>query len=141
MELSMLSPKRWLSAFRSPSGVSPTDVTNGTYETHSGRSLLYVRGRVLNRGEPNARVRVEAELWDGGRRVKTSDTVAGGSASPEELWMAGTPSEVESLRQRLLGQARGIPAGAGADFLVLFDEVPPELGSLRLRVVTSVDRR
>ena len=86
-------------------------------------------------------MRVEAELWDGGRRVKTSDTVAGASASPEELWMAGTPAAVESLRQKLLAQAHGIPSGAGADFLVLFDEVPPELGSLRLRVVTSVDRR
>ena len=141
MEWSMLSPRRFFQIFRPPSGVSPTDVTNGTYETRSGSSLLYVRGRVLNRGEPEARVRVEAELWDGGRRVKTSDTVAGASASPEELWMAGTPAAVESLRQKLLAQAHGIPSGAGADFLVLFDEVPPELGSLRLRVVTSVDRR
>ena len=140
MEWSMLSPRRWLQAFRPPSGVSPTDVTNGTYETRSGRSLVYVRGKVLNRGEPETRVRVEAELWDGGRRVKTSDTVAGASASPEELWMAGTPAEVESLRQKLLAHAHGIPSGGGADFLVLFDEVPPELGSLRLRVVTSVDR-
>jgi predicted Zn finger-like uncharacterized protein len=141
MEWSMLSPRRFFQIFRPPSGVSPSDVTNGTYETRSGRSLLYVRGRVLNRGEPEARVRVEAELWDGGRRVKTSDTVAGASASPEELWMAGTPGEVESLRQKLLAQAHGIASGAGADFLVLFDEVPPELDSLRLRVVTSVDRR
>jgi len=141
MEWSMLSPRRFFQIFRPPSGVSPTDVTNGTYETRSGRSLLYVRGRVLNRGEPEARVRVEAELWDGGRRVKTSDTVAGASASPEELWMASTPAAVESLRQKLLARAHGIPSGAGADFLVLFDEVPPELGSLRLRVVTSVDPR
>ena len=138
MELSMLSPRRWLAAMRSPSGVSPTDVTNGTYETRSGRALVYVRGRVLNRGEPDSRIRVEAELWDGGRRVKTSDTLAGGSASPEELWMAGTAAEVEALRQKLLGQARGVPTGGEAEFLVLFDEVPPELGSLRLRVVTSV---
>ena len=30
MESSMLSPRRWLATVRSPSGVSPTDVTNGT---------------------------------------------------------------------------------------------------------------
>jgi hypothetical protein len=141
MEWSMLSPRRWLATVRSPSGVSPTDVTNGTYETRSGRALVYVRGRVLNRGEPDSRIRVEAELWDGGRRVKTNDTLAGASASPEELWMAGTPAEVEALRRKLLAQARGVPAGGEADFLVLFDEVPPELGSLRLRVVTKVEPR
>ena len=73
--------------------------------------------------------------------MKTNDTLAGASASPEELWMAGTPGEVEALRRKLLAQARGVPAGGEADFLVLFDEVPPELGSLRLRVVTKVEPR
>ena len=141
MEWSMLSPQRWLGSLRAPSGISPTDVTNGTYETRSGRSLLYVRGRVLNRGERPARIRVEAELWDGGRRVRTSDTVAGASATPEELWLAGTSAEVDSLRKKLLAQAKGVQTGGAADFLVLFDDVPQELGSVRLRVVTSVDRK
>ena len=49
---SALSPRRLLQALRPGSGVSPVEVTPGTYETRSGRSLLYVRGRVLNRGAP-----------------------------------------------------------------------------------------
>src|SRR5262249_13398422 len=56
-----LSPRRVLQALRSGSGVSPVEVTPGTYETRSGNWLLYVRGRVQNRGAPRARVRVRAE--------------------------------------------------------------------------------
>lgn len=65
---SALSPRRLLQALRPGSGVTPVEVTPGTYETRSGRSLLYVRGRVLNRGAPSARVRVRVEIGTGRRR-------------------------------------------------------------------------
>jgi hypothetical protein len=135
-----LSPRRLLQALRPGSGVTPVDVSPGTYETRSGRSLLYVRGRVLNRGAPSARVRVRAEVWDGAQAVKSGETLAGAIATPEELWRAGTPADVEALRARLLGAAKPVADGQGADFLVLLDEAPRDLSGLRLKVTASVDR-
>jgi predicted Zn finger-like uncharacterized protein len=136
---SALSPRRLLQALRPGSGVTPVDVSPGTYETRSGRSLLYVRGRVLNRGAPSARVRVRAEVWDGAQAVKSGETLAGAIATPEELWRAGTPADVEALRARLLGAAKPVADGQGADFLVLLDEAPRDLSGLRLKVTASVD--
>ncbi|HVP59412.1 MAG TPA: hypothetical protein VMT11_02520, partial [Myxococcaceae bacterium] len=137
---SALSPRRLLQALRPGSGVTPVEVTPGTYETRSGRSLLYVRGRVLNRGAPSARVRVRAEVWDGAQAVKTGETLAGAIATPEELWRAASPADVEALRTRLLGAATPVADGQQADFLVLLDEAPRDLSGLRLRVTASVDR-
>jgi hypothetical protein len=137
---SALSPRRLLQALRPGSGVTPVDVSPGTYETRSGRSLLYVRGRVLNRGAPSARVRVRAEVWDGAQAVKSGETLAGAIATPEELWRAATPADVEALRARLLGAAKPVPDGQGADFLVLLDEAPRDLSGLRLKVTATVDR-
>jgi len=135
-----LSPRRLLQALRPGVGVSPVEVTPGTYETRSGRWLLYVRGRVQNRGAPKARVRVRAEVWDGAQAVKTGETLAGAIASPEELWRAATPADVEALRTRLLGAATPVADGQEADFLVLLDDAPRDLSGLRLKVTASVDR-
>ncbi|HEY1907560.1 MAG TPA: zinc-ribbon domain-containing protein [Myxococcaceae bacterium] len=139
VEGAALSPRRLLQALRPGSGVAPVDVSPGTYETRSGRSLLYVRGRVLNRGAPSARVRVRAEVWDGAQAVKSGETLAGAIATPEELWRAATPADVEALRARLLGAAKPVPDGQGADFLVLLDEAPRDLSGLRLKVTATVD--
>ena len=137
---SALSPRRLLQALRPASGVTPLEVTPGTYETRSGRSLLYVRGRVLNRGAPSARVRVRAEVWDGAQAVKTGETLAGAIATPEELWRAVTPADIEKLRARLLAAATPVPDGQQADFLVLLDEAPRDLSGLRLQISASVER-
>jgi predicted Zn finger-like uncharacterized protein len=137
---SALSPRRLLQALRPGIGFSPVEVTPGTYETRSGRWLLYVRGRVLNRGAPSGRVRVRAEVWDGAQAVKTGETLAGAIATPEELWRAATPPEVEALRSRLLGAATQVKDGQEADFLVILDEAPRDLSGLRLKVSASVDR-
>ncbi|HZW88910.1 MAG TPA: zinc-ribbon domain-containing protein [Myxococcaceae bacterium] len=134
-----LSPRRVLQALRSGSGVSPVEVTPGTYETRSGNWLLYVRGRVQNRGAPRARVRVRAEVWDGAQAVKTGETLAGAIASPEELWRAATPADVEALRARLLRAATPVADRQEADFLVLLDEAPRDLSGLRLKITASVD--
>ena len=135
-----LSPRRLLQALRPGIGVSPVEVTPGTYETRSGRSLLYVRGRVQNRGAPKAHVRVRAEVWDGAQAVKAGETLAGAIATPEELWRAATPADVEALRTRLLGAATPVADGQEADFLVLLDEAPRDLSGLRLKVTASVDQ-
>ena len=135
-----LSPRRLLQALRPGIGFSPVEVTPGTYETRSGRWLLYVRGRVLNRGAPSGRVRVRAEVWDGAQAVKSGETLAGAIASPEELWRAGTAADVDALRSRLLAAAKPVPDGQEADFLVLLDEAPRDLSGLRLKVTASVDR-
>ena len=120
--------------------MTPLEVTPGTYETRSGRSLLYVRGRVLNRGAPASRVRIRAEVWDGAQAVKSGETLAGAIASPEELWRAATPADVEALRARLLKAATRVADGQQADFLVLLDEAPRDLAGLRLRVSAAVER-
>jgi hypothetical protein len=134
-----LSPRRLLQALRPGIGFSPVEVTPGTYETRSGSWLLYVRGRVLNRGAPPGRVRVRAEVWDGAQAVKTGETLAGAIATPEELWRAATPAEVDALRSRLLGAATPVKDGQEADFLVILDEAPRDLSGLRLKVSASVD--
>jgi predicted Zn finger-like uncharacterized protein len=140
VEGAALSPRRLLQALRPGTGVSPVEVTPGTYETRSGRWLLYVRGRVLNRGAPPGRVRVRAEVWDGAQAVKAGETLAGAIATPEELWRAATPADVEALRSRLQASAKPVPDGQEADFLVLLDEAPWDLSGLRLKVTASVDR-
>jgi hypothetical protein len=135
-----LSPRRLFQALRPGIGVSPVEVTPGTYETRSGRWLLYVRGRVQNHGEPKARVRVRAEVWDGAQAVKSGETVAGAIASPEELWRAATPADVEALRSRLLRASTPVADGQEADFLVLLDDAPKDLSGLRLKVSASVEK-
>jgi len=140
VERAALSPRRLLQALRPGIGFSPVEVTPGTYETRSGRWLLYVRGRVTNRGAAPGRVRVRAEVWDGAQAVKTGETLAGAIATPEELWRAATPADVEALRSRLLAAATPVPDGQEADFLVLFDEAPRDLSGLRLQITASVDR-
>lgn len=137
---SAFSPRRLLQALRPSRGVTPVEVTPGTYQTRSGRSLLYVRGRVLNRGAPAGRIRVRAEVWDGTQAVKTGETLAGAIATPEELWRAATTADIEALRARLLAAATQVADGQQADFLVLLDEAPPDLSGLRLRVNASIER-
>ncbi len=137
---SALSPRRLLQALRPGSGVSPVEIVPGTYETQSGRSLLYVRGRVLNRGAPAGRVRVRAEVWDGAQAVKAGETLAGAIATPEQLWRAATPADVEALRASLLAAARPVSDGQGADFLVLLDDAPRDLAGLRLQITASIER-
>jgi hypothetical protein len=139
LDWSVLSPRRWLSLLGPRRGVAPTELTNGLYETRSGRPILYVSGRVQNHGEPTSRIRVRAELWDSSRRMKTGETLAGALATPEELWQAGTAAEVEALRQKLLASARPVPDGRSAEFLVVFDEPPADLSGLRLRVLASIE--
>ena len=140
VEGAALSPRRLLQVLRPGTGVTPVEVTPGTYETRSGRSLLYVRGRVVNRGAPSGRVRVRAEVWDGAQAVKTGETLAGAIATPEELWRATTPADVESLRGRLLSAATTVADGHQADFLVLLDDAPADLSGLKLRVTASIER-
>jgi len=135
-----LSPRRLLQTLRAGVGVTPVEVTPGTYETRSGRSLLYVRGQVQNRGAPSARVRVRAEVWDGAQAVKSGETLAGSIATPEELWRAVGPTDVEALRARLVGAAKPVADGQVADFLVLLDEAPGDLSGLRLKVTATVER-
>lgn len=137
---SALSPRRLLQALRPGSGVSPVEIVPGTYETQSGRSLLYVRGRVLNRGAPAGRVRVRAEVWDGAQAVKAGETLAGAIATPEQLWRAATPADVEALRASLLAAAKPVSDGQGADFLVLLDDAPRDLAGLRLQITASIER-
>ena len=122
---SALSPRRLLQAPRPGSGLSPVETVPATYET---------------RGAPAGRVRVRAEVWDGAQAVKAGETLAGAIATPEQLWRAATPADVEALRASLLAAAKPVDDGQGADFLVLLDDAPRDLAGLRLQITASIER-
>lgn len=72
--------------------------------------------------------------------MKSGESLAGAIATPEELWRAATPADLDALRARLRSAATPVADGQQADFLVLLDEAPPDLSGLRLRVTASVER-
>jgi hypothetical protein len=136
-----LSPKSLLALARAPQGGLITqDVTNGIYETQSGRPVLYVRGEIENRTSAATPVRVKAELWDGTQLLKTVEGVAGAAASPEELYGLATAQDVAKLNGRLKAQGQTVATGGHAPFLLAFDAFPPELSSLRLKVSAASAR-
>jgi UDP-3-O-acyl-N-acetylglucosamine deacetylase len=72
--------------------------------------------------------------------VKAGETLAGAIATPEQLWRAATPADVEALRASLLAAAKPVSDGQGADFLVLLDDAPRDLAGLRLQITASIER-
>ena len=72
--------------------------------------------------------------------MKSGETLAGSIATPEELWRAVSPADVEALRARLVSAAKPVANGQVADFLVLLDDVPGDLPGLRLKVTATVER-
>jgi len=79
-------------------------------------------------------------VWDGAQAVKTGETLAGAIATPEQLWRAATPADVDALRASLDAAAKVVADGQTADFLVLLDEAPRDLSGLRLQITASSER-
>ncbi len=110
------------------------DISNGLYDTKSGRPVFFVRGEVENRSKRTERVKVRAELVEGDSLVRAAEGLAGATPTPEELWSVGQGDDLDKLSQRLNAQAVELKPGEKAAFLVSFYEYPRDLKTFRVRV-------
>ncbi|NVJ27810.1 zinc-ribbon domain-containing protein [Myxococcus sp. AM011] len=135
LDLSVLSPESLRALFvPEPKPLVALDVSNGLYETQSGRPLFFIRGDVENRTGAATHVRVRGALFDGDQRVRSVEGLAGLVATPEELHAVGNAEAAQALRKRLDAGAASVAPGARAPFLLVFHEYPAALGSFRLEV-------
>ncbi|EPX58804.1 hypothetical protein D187_003519 [Cystobacter fuscus DSM 2262] len=134
VELSDLSVSRireWLSP---TTPLVAKDVSNGLYEATGGKPLFFVRGEVVNRGATPIRVKARVSLFDGERRVLSSEGLAGPPPTPEDLYSVRTAGDAAALRTRLDSAAEAVAPGAHMPFVVFFFEYPENLADLRLEV-------
>ncbi|WP_233278022.1 hypothetical protein [Myxococcus stipitatus] len=138
IDLTVLSPERLRAlVIPTPTSLVALDVSNGLYETQSGRPVFFIRGDVENRTSTATQVRVRGALFDGDQRVRSAEGLAGIVATPEELHAVGNAEAAQALRQRLDGAATSVAPGARAPFLLVFQEYPADLGAFRLEVTVE----
>lgn len=137
LDLATFSPERLKSAFLPSREMVATDISNGLYETQSGRPVFFVRGEVVNRGEQTGKVRVRAEILDGTQLVRAAEGLAGATPTPEELYQIANQADLDAVTAKLDHAAKDVPAGGRAPFVVAFYEYPPELAGYRLRVTVQ----
>ena len=117
------------------------DVSNGLYETRSGRWVFFVRGAVHNRTGAPLNARVRGEILDGPELVRAAVGMAGEIPTPENLYELSSAADQARLAERLNQSARPVPPGAEAPFFLLFnfgEEMrPPDLANYRLRVTVT----
>jgi hypothetical protein len=131
-----LSLEHLKATFIPESDFSAADISNGLYETRSGRSVFFVRGEVTNRGTTATRVLVQADIVEGAKVVRSAHSLAGAVPTPEELYTLGVGDELEKkLEAQVAPRAQQLEPGASAAFLVVFTEYPPDLKGFRVRVV------
>ncbi len=134
LDFSSFSAERLKGLFAAPQDVATLDISNGLYDTKSGRSVFYVRGEVENRGEKARRVKVRAEILDGELLVRAAEGWAGATPNPEDLFAVGTKEDLDAMNARLEQKAGAVAPGARAPFVIAFHEYPPALSGLRLKV-------
>ncbi|WP_342375786.1 zinc-ribbon domain-containing protein [Myxococcus stipitatus] len=135
IDLTVLSPERLRAlVVPAPTSLVALDVSNGLYETQSGRPVFFIRGDIENRTSAATKVRVRGALFDGAQRVRSAEGLAGTVATPEELHAVGNAESALALRQRLDGAATSVAPGARVPFLLVFHEYPADLGAFRLEV-------
>jgi predicted Zn finger-like uncharacterized protein len=141
VDLSAFSKERMASLFASRRTAAVSDVSNGLYETKSGRSVFFVRGVVHNRADAQLLAKVRAEILDGPELVRAAEGMAGASPTPEDVYGIGTAADQAKLSAKLNAEARPVPPGAEVPFFLLFDfgdvQQSPDLSSYRLRVTVS----
>ncbi|WP_241757987.1 hypothetical protein [Myxococcus landrumensis] len=138
IDLTVLSPERLRAlVIPAPTSLVALDVSNGLYETQSGRPVFFIRGDVENRTTAATQVRVRGALFDGAQRVRSAEGLAGTLATPEELHAVGNAEAAQALRQRLDATAVSVAPGARAPFLLVFHEYPADLGAFRLEVTVE----
>lgn len=137
LDASVLSLSGLKTLFTPSRGMVARDVTNGLYETRTGRAVFFIRGDVENRSRAPGRVKVRAEIWDGSQLVGSAEGLAGTTPSPEELFSIAGPQDVDALNAKLEVGATVVPPGRRAPFLLTFGAYPPELAGLKLKVVAA----
>jgi predicted Zn finger-like uncharacterized protein len=141
VDLSAFSKERVASLFTSKRAAVVSDVSNGLYETKSGRSVFFVRGVVQNRTEAPLRAKVRAEILDGAELVRAAEGMAGAAPTPEDVYAIATAADQEKLSAKLNQEAKPVPPGAEVPFFLLFNfgdvQQSPDLASYRLRVTVS----
>lgn len=134
VELASFSPDRLKSTFSSPSDWSAQDISNGLYDTKSGRPVFFVRGEVKNRTGKATRAKVRAEILDGNTSIRHADAWIGVAPSPEDLFSISVADDVDRLMTKLEQSAAEVMPGEKRGFLVPFYEYPPDLKGFRVRV-------
>jgi hypothetical protein len=114
--------------------VEPVGVHGGWYDTAAGVPLLAVKGQVRAHAPVGEAVRVRVELLQAGSVVASAEGLAGATATPEQVFGAGTAADSAALRRALDAASRPLAAGETAPFLVLFPPPLPDARGLELRV-------
>ncbi len=134
LDASALSLEPIKALFAGAGDLVAVDVSNGLYDTRSGKPVFYVRGEVENRGDNSSPARVKVEIVDGALSVTQAEVRVGAAASPEELYLVGTDEDVAALGAKLDAKALTVKPGERQPFLVLFYEYPPQLADYRLKL-------
>ena len=113
-----------------------TDLSNGLYDTRSGRAVFYVRGEVSNRGARALPAKVRVEILDEDVLVRAAEVRVGQAPTPEDLFGIDGAIELEALQSKLEAGAKDVAPGERLPFLIAFYEYPPQLG-FRLQVVVT----
>lgn len=113
---------------------SAIDISNGLYETKTGRPVFYVRGDVSSRATAGARVRVKVELLAEDVVVRSGETWATAAPTPEELYQLDAPDALDALLSRQAKRAKPVTPDERAPFVMPFYEYPPDLKAFRVRV-------
>ncbi|MFL5320986.1 MAG: zinc-ribbon domain-containing protein [Myxococcaceae bacterium] len=134
LEAQSFQPARLKSMLAGSTSWSAGDLSNGLYDTKSGKPVFFVRGEVKNRGQKAGKVKVRAEIMDGSSLVRSAEVYAGTAPTPEELYGIGNASDVDALAGKLEKGAANVAPGNSAPFLITFYEYPPDLSGFRLKV-------
>ena len=137
LEAQSFQPARLKSMLFGSASWSAGDLSNGLYDTRSGKPVFFVRGEVKNRGGKAGRVKVKAEIMDGATLVRSAEVFAGTAPTPEELFGIGSAADVDALAGRLEKAAAQVAPGQSAPFLITFYEYPPDLSGFRLKVTVT----
>ncbi|WP_444980114.1 zinc-ribbon domain-containing protein [Myxococcus fulvus] len=138
VDFSVLSPERLRSlVVPAPTPLVALDVSNGLYETQSGKPLFFIRGDAENRTGAATHLRVRGALFDGNQRVRSVEGLAGSVATSEELFAVSNTESALALRQRMDAAAVSVAPGARAPFLLVFHEYPAALDGFRLEVTVE----
>lgn len=134
LDKSTFSPERLKALVSSHHEFDVTDISNGLYDTLSGKPVFYVRGDITNQSATATKVRVRAEILDGETTVRVAEVTAGAPPTPEQLRNLTGPEELERLQRAISKSAPHVSQGQSASFVVTFYEYPPDLTALRVRV-------
>ncbi len=137
-EVAALNPREIVRQLRGTpqrTGLVASEVTNGLYETSSGRPVFYVQGVVSHfgggRGGP---VKVVVEILNPDGAVRKAEAFAGAVPTPEQLYRISQADDLVALQRTLARDAPTLEPGRSAPFAVVFYDYPDDFSEVRLRL-------